>query len=330
MTTRFSEIAGHDRSLGVLRRCLADGRLHHSMIFHGPEAVGKRTVALSLAAALNCREGSGEACGACPSCRKVERQIHPDVRYLTLERTVIPIDAVRKLRDEAAYRPFEGRRRVFILDPADRMSTDAQNALLKTLEEPSRSSCLILITSRLMHLLPTTRSRCQLLAFGTMPPSVLTGHLVRLGHRGEAEAARASRLAAGRFGAALELDLEKLETDRDELIEILERLSMEGPRAHVLDDTGFFGTETEEIGEGLTLLAGLVRDMMVLAWGASGEALIHADRTGRLQELAARFSGRLESMLDRVRMASADLERNVNRKLLLETMMFDLAVPAVP
>src|SRR5215475_14370730 len=125
MLTRFSDIVGHDQSLLVLRRSLTAGRLHHSFVFHGPEAVGKRTIALALAAALNCERAprlEDGPCGACVSCAKIDKSIHPDVVYVTLERTVIPIDAIRALRREAAYRPYEGRRRVFLVDPADRLS----------------------------------------------------------------------------------------------------------------------------------------------------------------------------------------------------------------
>lgn len=330
MPVRFSQIAGHERSLGILRRSIAEGRLHHSLLFHGPEAVGKRTVAIALAAVLNCEARGADACGICVSCRKIEKGVHPDLHYVTLEKTVIPIDAIRKLREEAAYRPFEGRWRVFILDPADRMSSEAQNALLKTLEEPSPTACLVLVTSRLMHLLATTRSRCAALSFGTMLESDLASRMADTGARPLEEAIRVARLAGGRFGAAVELDLEEHESSRDALITILGRLSEDRPRAHVLEDLEAFGDDTADILRHLNMLATLVRDMMVLVSGAPDTALIHADRIDDLARLSSRFSGRLDTMLDRVRLASSDIDRNVNRKLLVETLMFDLAGPAAP
>ena len=325
MLIRLEDIAGHGQSLRVLRRSLAEGRLHHSLLFHGPDAVGKRTVALTLAAALNCGNPGDDACGACVSCRKVDKAIHPDVVYLTLERTVIPIDAIRSLRQEASYRPFEGRRRVFVIDPADRLSIDAQNALLKTLEEPSPSSSIILITSRLMHLLPTTRSRCQLVAFGTIPPRELAVRLAKGHGMPEEAAARAARLSGGRYGAALALDLPAHDAARDALLTVLDRLTRRAPRAHVLEDVEAFGEDAEEIAGRLTLLSGLVRDMMVMSAGAPPETLRHADRAEDLARLAERLEGRLDVIQDRVRLAGWDLERSVNRKLLVETLMFDIA-----
>ena len=330
MPVRFSQIAGHERSLEILRRSIAEGRLHHSLLFHGPEAVGKRTTAIALAAALNCETRGDEACGACVSCRKIEKGIHPDLHYVTLEKTVIPIDAIRRLRQEAAYRPFEGSRRVFIVDPADRMSPDAQNALLKTLEEPGATACLVLVTSRLMHLLATTRSRCAALCFGTMLPSELASRLAQTGARPVDEAIRVARLSGGRFGAAVDLDLEEHETSRDALLAVLGRLSENRPRAHVLDDLDAFGDDTGEIARRLGMLATLVRDMMVLVSGAPDSALIHADRIDDLRQLASSYSGRLDTMLDRVRLASSDIDRNVNRKLLVETLMFDLIGSTAP
>ena len=342
MLARFDDIAGHDRSLRVLRRSLTSGRMHHSFVFHGPDAVGKRTVAMTLAAALNCTRTGGlgdaagapyvsdDACGLCNSCQKVDKGIHPDVVYLTLERTVIPIDAIRQLRQEAAYRPYEGRWRVFIIDPADRLSADAQNALLKTLEEPSSCSCIILITSRLMHLLPTTRSRCQMLPFGSLPVELLAARLAQRHDMAAPDAARAARLAGGRYGAALSLDLPAHDATRAELLEVLGRLSEPGPRAHVLEDVEAFGKDAEEIASRLTLLAGLVRDMMVLSAGAPASALIHQDSAGDLARLADRFTTRLDAIQDRVRLAASDLERNVNRKLLVETLMFDIGSGAAP
>lgn len=331
--TTLSDIVGHAQSLRVLRRSLAQGRLHHSLLFHGPEAVGKRTTAIALAAALNCAsaggsEGRDDACGRCPACLKVDRGIHPDVATVTLEKTVIPIDAIRALRREAASMPFEGARRVFIVDPADRMSDDAQNALLKTLEEPAASSCIILVTSRPMHLLPTTRSRCQGLAFGTLPVRELAGRLEAVRGLPPADAWRAARLAGGRLGAAMQIDLARHDAEREELISLLAGLAATWSPEKAFEAIERFGSETEEIGGQLRMLSGLLRDIMLVSQGAPEEALLHADRAADLAALATRLArapGALPLMLDRVRLAQSDLERNVNRKLLLETLLFDLA-----
>jgi len=331
----FSRIVGQQQSLRILRRAIADGRLHHALLFHGPEAVGKRTVALAVAAALNCTHvKEADACGRCVACSRIDRGIHPDVALITLEKTVIPIDAIRRLRQEAACRPFEGRRRVFILDPADRMSPDAQNALLKTLEEPSPSSNLILVTTRPMHLLPTTRSRCQSMAFGTLPAAAMAPHLRERRGLSEIDALRVARLSGGRLGAAMSLDLGEHDAAFDLMTGILDAVAG-GAAGRVPDTVESFGGDTESIERSLTGLAVIVRDLIVLAAGAEPGTLVHAGHEEKLHALARRLApgpphhadiDALLGIASRVDIARTDLARNVNRKLLLETLLFDIGV----
>lgn len=324
------DVIGHEPSVRALRRAIAAERLHHALLLHGPEGVGKRTTALAVAAALLCREPSrpeGDACGACPSCSKVDKGLHADVKYVTLDKTVIPIDAIRALRQEAGYRPFEGSHRVFVIDPADRLSLEAQNALLKTLEEPSASAHIILISSRPAHLLPTTRSRCQALPFGTLPPETLARHLAANGGLDLDQALRAARLSGGRLGAAQAMDLEEVDALRDRMIGVLHALAEDGPRFAVLEKAPDLGEDTEEISGCLDALSALVRDMMVLASGASPDLLISADRADELARLAERLSPdphTFARMMERLRVARVDLDRSVNRKLLSETLLLDM------
>lgn len=330
---KLSDIVGHEAVVGLLRRSLTEGRLPHALLFHGPHGVGKRSVALSLAAAMNCerRAGAGgDCCGTCASCLKIARDLHPDVVMFTLEKTVVPIESIRKLKEEARYRPYEGSRRVFLIDPADRLSIAAQNALLKTLEEPSSTSCIILITTRLMNLLATTRSRCRILPFGTLRPDELAGRLVSAHGFGSADAERAARLSGGRFGAALELDLSVHDGAREEMLAILARIAERRSRDHVIEDAEQLGGEADQTATRLDLLAGLVRDMMLLEAGGPSGDLVHADRAADLADLAPRLSPGLEVLLERIRLAVDDLDHNVNRRVALETLLFDMAERVLP
>jgi DNA polymerase-3 subunit delta' len=324
------DIVGHEASVRALRRAIAAGRLHHALLLHGPEGVGKRTTGLAVAAALLCREASrpeGDACGACASCSKVDKGLHADVKYVTLDKTVIPIDSIRALRQEAGFRPFEGTHRVFLIDPADRLSLEAQNALLKTLEEPSAAAHIILITSRPAHLLPTTRSRCQALPFGTLPPETLAAHLTEVSGMEPAVARRAARLSGGRFGAAQAMDLEQADALRDRMIALLHAVAEQGPRSTLLDLASDLGEDTDAIASGLAALSALVRDMMLLVSGASPDLLISADRADELAGLAGRLSAEPHTfalLMERLRTARVDVDRSVNRKLLAETLLLDM------
>ncbi|HMB79400.1 MAG TPA: DNA polymerase III subunit, partial [Vicinamibacterales bacterium] len=170
----FRDVVGHVRLIDLLSRSVAGSTLPPSLLFAGPAGVGKHLAALAVAQALNCLDvkqlagsgfkvpGSGvDACGVCPACTRIARGVHPDVLFVSPgDSGAIKIDQVRDIVDRAQYRPFEGRRRVVIIDDADALAPPAQNALLKTLEEPPPSSVFILVTSRPDVLLPTVLSRC--------------------------------------------------------------------------------------------------------------------------------------------------------------------------
>src|SRR5690242_10872949 len=173
----FRDVIGHRKLVALLSRSIERDSIPPSLIFAGPSGVGKRLVALASAQALNCldpRRASSrssdaieyDACGVCAACTRIERGLHPDVVILEPgDSGSIKVDAVRDVVDRAGYRPFEGRRRVVIIDEADALVPQAQNALLKTLEEPPSSSIFILVTARPDSLLPTVRSRCIRLWF---------------------------------------------------------------------------------------------------------------------------------------------------------------------
>jgi DNA polymerase-3 subunit delta' len=291
------------------------------------------SVARGVAAALNCTSDArtvDDSCGECPSCLKVDKGTHPDVVTITIEKTVIPIESIRKLREEARFRPYEGSRRVFLIDPADRLSIAAQNALLKTLEEPSSPSCIILITSRLMSLLATTRSRCRILGFGTLRPERVAESLVSAHGFAPGDAERAARLSGGRFGAALALDLSLHDAARDDLIAVLGRLAERRARDHVIEDVDRLGDDAGETAARLDLMAGLVRDMMLLEAGSPAGELVHSDRADDLADLAHRLSPDLEILLERIRIAVSDLDHHVNRRVALETLLFDMAERELP
>ena len=168
----FRDLVGHRHLLTLLARSVAQASLPPSLIFSGPQGVGKHRAAVATAQALNCLNPETQsplavdACGACPACRRIVREAHPAVQAIRPGETgSIKIEQVREAIESAGYRPFEGRRRVFLIEDADALVGPAQNALLKTLEEPRPSSVFILISSAADLLLPTVRSRCSLLRF---------------------------------------------------------------------------------------------------------------------------------------------------------------------
>ena len=201
----FRDISGHRHLFGMMGRAVERGTLPPSLVFAGPDGVGKRRAAVALAQLLNClsprHEPAPDACGECAACRRIARGVHADVLVVEPGDTgSIKVDQVRDAVERSAYRPFEGRRRVVIVDDADAVLPEAQNALLKTLEEPPAASTFILVTSRPDMLLPTVRSRCQQTRFGRLAPADVAAVLIR-DHGYAAADAIARRRGGNRLGS---------------------------------------------------------------------------------------------------------------------------------
>ncbi|MDA2928857.1 DNA polymerase III subunit delta' [Acidobacteria bacterium AH-259-O06] len=213
---RLENFVGNQRIVGLLRR----GRLPQASLFTGPEGIGKKTLALSLAALTNCKDGSGtDLCEKCSSCVKASIGNHPDISLFQPQKHFIRIDAMRELNREVQFRPFEGRLRLFIIDQAETMTHEAANSILKTLEEPPETSRIVLVSAFPHRLLPTIRSRCQDFCFHPLDRKEIRTYLEN--HLPGEDAELRAAFADGSIGTALELNLEETLRDRDRMLELL-------------------------------------------------------------------------------------------------------------
>ncbi len=338
----FSELIGQDRALGALRSALARGALHHAYLFGGPEGVGKRTAARLLAQACNCERAAGpsadaDPCGACGPCRKIRRSVHPDVIELAQERVMakagrwepkggrapskdIVVDQIRDLVDHRlAMKRFEGRRRFVLIDPADAMNVQAQNALLKTLEEPPADTTLVLVASSPDLLLPTLRSRCARVSFAPLADDVLAARLADEG-RSPGEIRLALALAGGSLGRALELDAKAL-AGREEAVAAAAGLDPADASTWIAFARDQ-GEDREAARETCELLTVWLRD--VLAVHAAGEAapLALGDLAPRTRDAAAALDpAEALRRIQHARDAAAALRQNAAPALALERML---------
>lgn len=320
----FDDIFGHRQPIEILRNALASDRIPHAYLFYGMEGVGKRTTAALFAQALACT-GPGAPCNACPSCRKAGRRNHPDIITVIPDGQFIKIGAVREVQQQMAFRPSEGRRRVFIVAEADRMNAPAANALLKTLEEPSPANILLLTSSR-PHALPQTiLSRCQQLRFTPLANDEVARYLTQREGLAAAPAAVLAASAGGSIGRALTMNREGYLEMRDG---ILDHLAGDGPAAALrrLAFAARFGTEREEILERLAILRTCYRDALVLRETAETRRLVFQDRGETIAALADRLGGRdLLENIAAVEAAAAAIDLNANKTLTLEAMVFKLS-----
>ena len=198
-----------------LRRQIESGDVTQAWLLLGPPGSGKGAVADAMAAALNCRIAPRSGCGTCSSCERILRRRHPDVHHLAPEGSVIPVDVIREaVLPEAARSPFEGTTKVFVIEDADLMNEPAQNALLKTLEEPQSDTVFILSSEHEEELLETIRSRCRAVRLEAVPEDRLVELLQDQG-AAEERALIAARLSEGDVGRARSLILDPARADRE-------------------------------------------------------------------------------------------------------------------
>jgi len=362
-----------DRAIGILQRGLAAGRSAHAYIFAGPDGVGKYKTAREWAKLLLCKDpetgqvGSlpfTDNCGSCESCSLVDADSHPDYTRVykeLLEFTKdgkdrkppqdVPIDVIREfLVQRVSNRPSLSARRVFVVSEAEKLNASSQNALLKVLEEPPAYCTIILLCTRLEKLLPTIKSRCQIIRFGPVEEGRILSHLAGMG-LGREQAVFFSRLAQGSLGLAcqwarLELAGVGLFTIKKNLVVSLTELEL----INALDAAEGMQNCVKAIASGwvdldkatsksdlnrrsaktvIQILICALHDAMTLPL-AGGDRLINADQAEQIAELAGRFDPEQASRgIDDGYEMLRWIEANVNEKLIFERLLLHLTPSAI-
>lgn len=275
----FATLVGHAQTRDLLRAAVAHGRVPQSLLFAGPEGVGKRTTAIALAQAVNCPQARhGDGCGVCSTCQRIASGKHADVVVLDQgEKPSIKIEALREhVLDVVGYRPFEASRRVFIIDPADALTSP--DALLKTLEEPPASTILILISAYADTLLPTLQSRCRRLRFGALAEEDVARILVERCRVDPSAARTMAAMSAGSVATALATETSYADDDRAAAFGLLESAARERPAGRLRAAGRMAKHESkrrdrEALSTRLAILASMLRDLGAAQAKASGVQL---------------------------------------------------------
>ena len=319
---RFADIRGHERAIAFLRRGWEARRLAHAFVFTGPTGVGKGLVARALALGLHCDTAPFDACGSCGACRTIVAGTHPDVRMVAgpaPDRRDISIEQVRDLQRELGFRSLSRHPKIGIIDDAHLLTLQAQNALLKTLEEPNGDSVLILVALQASALAPTILSRCQRLGFGPLPTPDVVAILQKQGRTPDEAAALAS-YASGSPGRALTLDADFFGRRRRELLSALAGLRGAGFKK-LSDFAQTLAAEDKDPAAVLALIASWHRDALrraVLGPDAELQNTDLADAIGT-PRIASSLRN-LESTYATIRA----IRQNANRNLTLIQMLMRL------
>ena len=340
----LAAVSGQDRAVEALQKALEKRQVHHAWLFHGPDGVGKEFTAVGFAQALVCRKQPFVGCGTCDACTRVENRNHPDVTWVMPEAEQVDrgiagrsdfsatpsrdirIEQVRKLQERLAFRALEAPYKIALLVTAHAMNANAQNALLKTLEEPPKDTVLILISAAPDKLLPTIRSRCAKAAFGPLSADFIAERVLATATKKHpVDAALAQQIAAmasGSLARALALDPTTL-ANRREIIESFEKLVASDASGWIsLAEVLAADRPTAETA--IDVLQIWFRDVALAQVG--GDGFVNADLKDLAMAAAPRVSPadlqRRAVVLDEAK--NAITQRNGSTRLQLERMFIEM------
>lgn len=324
MVIRLSQIMDQPTAVATLERALLSDRLHHAYLFDGPQGVGKQLTAKALALAINCSE-SKNACLDCINCRKIISGNHPDYRELLPKegKRNILIDSIRDAEDWIRMRPHEGKAKVLVIVPADAMTESAANALLKTLEEPRPGNYILLVTAAASSLLPTVRSRCQLVRFRALKTDTVRFLLEKSGVDGE-QAALLAALSRGSMEAARQYRAQEVDNRIEMVANLIEGASSRIPDK-ALNVAAMLRDRFEAVAV-LELFLYVMEDLLKIRSGIAvqsalslkfGQLMIKLQQGGTIQSASTHIAA--------IHRALTSIQRNnMNPQLAIEGMIMSM------
>ena len=323
----FSEIVGHEQIKEHMQAAIRDKKPFHAYLFQGEEGVGKEALARTFAAGLQCQsESTDKPCKECVSCRQMESGNQPDVIWVTREKASLGVDEIREqLCNTMDIKPFSSPYKIYLVPEAEKMTEAAQNALLKTIEEPPEYGIVILMTSNISALLPTIQSRCLTMEFRPLSTAVVEsfvkGHCQVPDYQARASAA----FAQGNLGKAMRYaKSEDFIERKDHIISLLrhvEQMDLSEMLAVIKD----LGTRKDEVRDYIDLMVLWYRDVLLFKATKDINQLLFQDEASYIsREASHRSYEKIEEILQAFEKAKVRLRANVNFDITMELMLLTL------
>ncbi|WP_455719468.1 DNA polymerase III subunit delta' [Agathobacter sp.] len=323
----FKDIVGHEQIIEHLQNAISMGKVSHAYILNGPDLSGKMMIAEAFARALQCEAHGTEGCGECKSCRQADDHNHPDIIYVKHEKpNNISVDDIRtQLNNDIVIKPYSSKYKVYIVDEAEKMNQQAQNALLKTIEEPPAYAVIMLLTTNADSFLQTIRSRCITLNMKSVKDEVIKSYLMSKHHIPDYQADICAAFAQGVVGKAVKLassdEFNELKESALSLIKRLDDIDVYEMGAAVKQISDY----KLQVQDYFDLMMIWFRDVLYMKATNDVNGLIFKDEVYDIKKQAAKHSYQgIEVILESLEKAKVRLNANVNFDLVIELLLMTI------
>ncbi|MDD4111676.1 MAG: DNA polymerase III subunit delta' [Herbinix sp.] len=322
----FTQIIGHEGIIKHLQVAISADKISHAYIFHGEEGMGKKTLALTFAKTLQCIENSYYPCNVCKSCKQSDSNNHPDIVWITHDKASIGVDDIRtQVNADIQVMPYQSQYKIYIIDSADKMTENAQNALLKTIEEPPEYAIIILLACNTQSLLPTIISRCVTLDLKPVDRQLIKEHLMEELHIPDYVAGIAAGFSGGNVGKAIKYaSSDDFESKKEDIFHILRYID-DMELHEIISGIKTISENKASINDYIDLMMLWFRDVLMLKATNDPNLLLLKDEFQIIKKQASiRSYEEIENVIKSMDEAKAKLKANVNVDITIELMLLSI------
>lgn len=323
----FKDVVGHKDIINYIRNAVSEDKVSHAYILNGERGSGKKMLANLFASTLQCEKGGPDPCNECHSCKQAESGNHPDIIHVTHEKpNTISVEDVRtQVNNDIMIKPYQGPYKIYIISEADLMTPQAQNALLKTIEEPPEYAVIFLLTENAQMLLPTITSRCVILKLRNIKDTLIKKYLMETVKVPDYKADMCTAFAQGNMGRAIMLaNSEHFNEIREEAVQLLKYID-EMDLNEVVKAIKRISAYKLEINDYLDIIMIWYRDVLIYKATQDVTKVVFKDQLSCIKARARKSSYEgIEKILESLEKAKSRLKANVNFDLVMELLLLTI------